>query len=83
MRTITTIKNRNDPGNFEDAMQGRILLMTALTPAYTHALQNVCLGQRAGDILVRTFGRLVPKANHRNLPNVRTTTRLVSDGFRG
>ena len=32
----------NNPGNFEDRMEACIRLMTALTPAYTHALQNVC-----------------------------------------
>ena len=34
--------NTDNPGNFEDCMEGLICLMTALTPAYAHALQHLC-----------------------------------------
>ena len=61
------------PGNLEDCMQAHIRLVTALTPACSHALPNVCLGRRAGDILVHNFRLLAPKA----------TCRLVGDEFRG
>ena len=40
-------RNGNNPGNFEDCMQERVRLLTALAPAYAHALQKVCLGRRA------------------------------------
>ena len=39
-------------------MQGRIRLMTALTPACAHALQRVCLGRRGGTGAV-DFGQYV------------------------
>ena len=64
-------------------MQERIRLMTASTVAYAHALQNACLGRRADDIVVCNFRLLALKANYRSLPNVRTTTRLIGDVFRG
>ena len=42
-------------------------------------VQNVCLGRRAGDILVRSFRLLATKAHSRYLPDVRTTTRWVGN----
>ena len=74
--------NRNDPGNLQIRMQGRIRLMTALTPAYGHAVQTVCLGRRAGDMWAHNFRLIAPRNNYRSLPNIRTTTRLVGDKFR-
>ena len=35
--------NTNNPGNFGDSMEGRIRLMTAITPTYAHAYQSLCL----------------------------------------
>ena len=45
-------QNSDSPGIFEDCKQGRIRLMTALAPAHAHAVQAICGGRRAGDILV-------------------------------
>ena len=45
----------NDPGDFEDCMQGGTRLMRACTPAYAHAFQSSCIGRCAGDNAVRNF----------------------------
>ena len=75
-------QHRNDPGNFEDCVQGRIRQMSALTPACAHAAQNVRPGRRAGDKLARNFGPIAPRNNHRYLPNIRAIS-VVGHAFRG
>ena len=42
--------NADRPGKFEDCMEVRIRLMTAITPAYAHAYQASFLGRRPLDI---------------------------------
>ena len=42
--------NSDNPGDFENCMEGRIRMMTAVTPAHAHAIQHVCLAQRPGSI---------------------------------
>ena len=71
----------NDLGNFEDSMQGRIRLMTARTPAFTHAKRVSWTTH--GRLLARNFRFVAYKADYRYLPNVRTTTRLFGNEFRG
>ena len=61
---------RDDPRNVQDCMQGRIRLMTALTPASAHAFPE-------------HIRILAAKADYRQLPNVRTMTRLTGAGFGG
>ena len=55
---MITAKIEN-PGNFGDYMKRRIRFMTAITPAYAHAYQAMCLA------------RHIPAAPHQNfrLPN--------------
>ena len=36
-------RNIDNPGNFGNSMKGRIRFMTAITPAYAHAYQLICL----------------------------------------
>ena len=65
--------NREEnPGHLQDCMEGRIRLMTALTPVYAHAFQNLGLARRPDCILARNFRPLAPKAKNRNLPQNRT-----------
>ena len=57
--------------------------MTAITPAYAHAYQLMCL---AGHIPIApqpNFRLLAAKARHPHLPNTRTTTRERGNGFQG
>ena len=69
--------NRKDPGNSEDCMR----LMAALTLAHAHALQHICFGRLAGDLSIHNFRLLATKANYRQLPTVRTATRLTGVDF--
>ena len=39
-------RNLDNPGNFGDYMEGRIRLMTAITPTYARAYQCLCLAGR-------------------------------------
>ena len=53
---------KNDPGNFEDCLLWCSRLMTAVIPAYAHAIQSVCLGRRAGKTSLSTIlGSFPPK----------------------
>ena len=36
-------RNVENSGNFRENMKGRIRFMTAITPAYAHAYQSICL----------------------------------------
>ena len=55
--------NRHDLEHFEDCLQGRIRTMIGFAPACAHALQLVCLGRSAGDVLVRTFRLFASEAS--------------------
>ena len=57
--------NTDNPGKFEDCMEGRIRLPTAVTLSYVHAYQALCLTGRSADILPSA------KAKYLNLPNDR------------
>ena len=45
--------------------------------------QHVCLGRRAGDLLIHNFSLLATKANYRHLFNVHTTTHLWAASSEG
>ena len=45
--------NTDNPGNFEDCMEELICLITALTPAYARAFQNLCPVGHSDAISVR------------------------------
>ena len=57
--------------------------MTAVTPAYAHAYQAICLTRHLLANLCRHFRLLKPKARYPYLPNVRSTTRERGSDFRG
>ena len=47
--------NANNPGSFEDCMEGRIRLLTAITPRYAHAYQSFCRVGRPFDFPHQRF----------------------------
>ena len=60
--------NVDNPGNFQDCMEERIRLMTAITPAYAHAYRAICLARRPLDILCRRFRPPSAKAKTQTFP---------------
>ena len=67
--------NLDNAGEFGDCMEGRIRLLTAITPSYAHAYQTLCLTRRPYDIPCQRFRLPSAKAKHLNHPNNRTTMR--------
>ena len=59
--------NANNPGNFEDCMEGRIRSLTAITPRYAHAYQSLCLVVRPFDFPHQRFRLPSVKAKYPNL----------------
>ena len=74
---------KNNPRKFEDFMEGRISLLTAITPLCAHAYQTLNLARRPLDILHQRFRLPSVKAQYQNLPNNRITTRENGDDFKG
>ena len=70
-------------GNFGDCMKGRILFMTAITPAYAQAYQATCLTRHMPAVTRQNFRLPKLKARYRYLPNDRSTTRARGNDFRG
>ena len=60
--------NVDNPGNFQDCVEERIRLMTAITPAYAHAYRAICLARRPLDILCRRFRPPSAKAKTQTFP---------------
>ena len=69
----------NNPGNFGDCMEGRIRLVTAVTPTYAHAYQSLCQTGRA--VHHQKFRLPASKARNPNLPSSRTTTLEKGNDF--
>ena len=67
-------RNMDNPGNFGDGMKGRIRFLTAITPAYAHAWQLICLAGHIPFALHSKFRLPAAKARDPYLPNARTTT---------
>ena len=59
--------NANNPGNFEDCMEGRIRLLTAITPRYAHAYQSFCRVGRPFEFPHQRFCLPSVKAKYPNL----------------
>ena len=70
------------PGKFEDCMEGKICLMTAITPA-NDTYQAICLARRPIDIPCQRFRLPSAKARYPNLSNIRSATRSKGDGYKG
>ena len=68
-------RNTNNLGNFGDCMEGRIRLMTVITPTYAYAYQSLCPVGRLFVVPHQNFRLPACKARYPNLPNSRTTTR--------
>ena len=55
--------NTDNPGKFEDCMEGRTRLLTAITPSCAHAYQALCLTIRRSDIPCKDFACRQPRPN--------------------
>ena len=68
---------------FGDCMKGRIRFMTAITPAYAHAYQVMCLTRHIHAVLSQKFRLPAAKARYLHLTIVRTATRERVNYFQG
>ena len=64
-------------------MKGRIRFMTAITSAYAHAYQVICLTRHMPAVPRLNFRLPKPQARYPHLLNVRTTTRERGNDFQG
>ena len=76
-------RNLDNPGNFGDCMKGRVRFMTAITPAYAHAYQLICLTRHIPVVPNQKFRLPAAKARYPHLPNIRTTTRDKGNASQG
>ena len=76
-------RNMDIPGYFGDCVRGRVRFMTAITPAYAHAYQLVCLAGRLPMVPHQKFRLPTAKARYPHLPNARTTLRERGNDFQG
>ena len=76
-------RNVENDGSFWDSIKGRIRFMTAITPAYAHAYQAICLTRHLPANLCQYFRLLRPRARYPHLPNIRSLTREMGSDFRG
>ena len=79
-------KHRQDseiPGNFGDCMKGRIRFVTAITPAYAHAYQTICLAMHSPGVPHHSFRLPKPKSWYPYLPNDRSITRELGNDYHG
>ena len=70
-------------GNFGDCLTGRVRFMTAITPAYAHAHQTICLAMHVPGVLHHTFRLPKPKSRYPYLPNDRSITRELGNDYHG
>ena len=69
-------------GNFGDCLRRRVRFMTAITLAYAHPYQAICLAMHLLGVPRNSF-RLPPKSRYPYLPNVRSITREVGNDYHG
>ena len=70
-------------GNFGDCLRGRVRFMTAITPAYAHAYQKICLAMHSPRAPHPSFRLPKPKSRYPFLPNVRSITREEGNYYHG
>ena len=70
-------------GNFGDCMKGRVRVMTAITTAYAHAYQTMCLPQHFPNVPHHTFRLPKPNSRYSYLPNDRSITSDLSNDYHG
>ena len=79
-------KHRRDSanaGNFGDCVSGRVRFMTAITSAYAHAYQTICLGLPFSGVPHYAFRLSRPKSRDHFLPNDRSLSKELGDDYRG
>ena len=76
-------RNMDNPGNFGDCMKGRVRCKTAITPAYAHAYQLICLTGHIPTALHSKFPLPAAIARYLYLPNARATARERGNDFQG
>ena len=69
--------------NFGDCLRGRVRFMTAITPAFAHAYQTICLALHLPGVPHRSFRLPKPKSRYPHLPNDRSITRELGNDFHG
>ena len=70
-------------GNFGDCLTGRVRFMTAITPAYAHAYQTICLAMHSLGVPRHSFRLPKPKSRYPFLPNDRPITRELGNDYHG
>ena len=73
-------RGMDNPGNFGACMKARIRFMTAITPAYAHAYQLICLPVTCSRW---SLSPAAAKARYPHLPNARATTLERGNDFQG
>ena len=76
-------RNIDNPGNLGACKKWRIRFMTAITPAYAHAYQFICLAGHIPAAFPSKFRLPVAKARFPHLPIARATTREKGNDFHG
>ena len=72
-----------DDGNFGDCLTRRVRFMTAITPAYAHAYQTICLAMHTPGVPRHSFRLLKPKSRYSFLPNDRSITKELGNDSHG
>ena len=70
-------------GNFGECLTGRVRFMTAITPAYAHAYQTICLAMHFLGVPHHTLRLPKPKSRYPYLPNDRSITRELGNDYHG
>ena len=70
-------------GNFGDCMSGRVRFMTAITLAYAHAYQTICLGMPFPGVPHYSFRLPWPTSRYPFLPNDRSLSKELGHDYRG
>ena len=68
-------------GNFGDCLTGRVRFMTAITLAYAHAYQAICLAMHSPGVPRPSFRLPKPKSRYPFLPNDRPITNELSNDY--
>ena len=70
-------------GNFGDCVKGRVRFMTAITPAYAHAYQTICLGMHSPGVPHHSFRLPRPKSRYPFLPNDLSLSKELGHDYHG
>ena len=70
-------------GDFGDCLKGRVRFMTAVTPAYAHSYQTICLAMHFLRVPHHTFQHPKLKSRYPNLPNDRSITGERGNDYHG